>query len=155
METHKEMHQPTETRIAPTGHRPDGQGPEASGTPGVGFTDADAPPLPPQPETPAEWAEWERMAAPNRGLTLGRLVATPGALEALADAGVSPTRLLARHVRGDWGELDEEDRRANDRALLEGTRLLSAYTLPRTNEKVWVITEWDRSSTTILLPSEY
>jgi hypothetical protein len=51
--------------------------------------------------------------------------------------------------------VDTEDWRANERALLEGTRLLSAYELPRTGETVWVITEWDRSATTILLPTEY
>src|SRR5579862_40977 len=76
---------------------------------------------------------------------LGWIVATPGALNALVEAGVSPTALLRRHVTGDWGELDEEDRAANNLALLTGMRLLSAYTLPKTNERIWIITEWDRS----------
>lgn len=85
---------------------------------------------------------------------LGRLLATPGALRALEAAGLSPLALVARHLRGDWGDLDADDRRANDDALRDGERLLSAYVLP-TGGKVWIITEWDRSSTTLLLPSEY
>jgi hypothetical protein len=86
---------------------------------------------------------------------LGQVMATPGALDALATADVTPLELLRRHALGDWGEVDAHDKQANDRALLEGTRLLSAYTLPITREKVWIITEWDRSVTTLLLPSEY
>ena len=85
---------------------------------------------------------------------LGRLVATPGALDALAKAGHTPLDLVARHAANDWGEVDRHDWKANDKALAEGSRLLSAYTLP-TKVKVWVITEADRSATTILLPSEY
>lgn len=83
---------------------------------------------------------------------LGQLLATPGALEAV------PTRELAdaleRHAQCDWGDLDPEDRQANDRALREGTRLLSAYTTTA-GVKFWIITEADRSATTVLLPSEY
>jgi hypothetical protein len=86
---------------------------------------------------------------------LGQLVATPGALAALEQANTSPAELVGRHLTGDWGTLDKEDWATNDRALREGTRLLSAYTLPSTGEKVWVITEWDRSVTTILRPDEY
>ena len=85
---------------------------------------------------------------------LGRTVATPGALGALALAGVLPQALLDRHARGDWGELDEEDRRANGQALSTGARLLSAYALPD-GVQIWVITEADRSATTLLLPEEY
>lgn len=85
---------------------------------------------------------------------LGRLVATPAALTALVVAKVSPWALLARHAHADWGDLDEHDRAANDLALTAGTRLLSAYRLPdRTT--VWVITEADRSATTLLLPDDY
>ncbi len=84
---------------------------------------------------------------------IGRVVATPGALEALALAGVEPHELLSRHAGGDWGELDAHDRRANGRALEDGTRLLSSY--PVGDGKVWIITEADRSSTCLLLPSEY
>lgn len=85
---------------------------------------------------------------------LGKLVATPGALEALADAGQSPMDFLGRHVRGDWGECCEEDRQANEDALRIGARLFSVYRTAQ-NVKIWVITEADRSSTCILLPEEY
>ena len=87
-------------------------------------------------------------------LSLGRVVATPGALRTLEEAGVSPASLLARHMNGDWGELSESDRQANEHALKHDLRVLSAYTL-RTGERIWIITEGDRSVTTILLPSEY
>jgi len=85
---------------------------------------------------------------------LGRTVATPGALEALKQAGQHPLQFLARHARGDWGELEPGDRRENDLSLKKGFRLLSAYKTSL-GERLWVITEADRSSTTILLPSEY
>ncbi len=85
---------------------------------------------------------------------LGVCVSTPGALEVLGLAGISPLSLLKRHVSGDWGELDAHDRRANEAALRHGTRLLSSYPLA-TGEKVWIITEADRSSTCLLLPEEY
>ncbi len=83
----------------------------------------------------------------------GRIVATPGALEVLALAGVEPHELLRRHLSGDWGELDAHDRRENARSLKHGFRVLSSY--PVGGQKVWVITEADRSSTCLLLPSEY
>jgi hypothetical protein len=85
---------------------------------------------------------------------LGRLVATPGALEALAESGQSPAFFLEKHVSGDWGEVDAEDGRANDQALVDGSRLLSAYKTLK-GDRIWVITEADRSSTCCLLPSEY
>jgi hypothetical protein len=85
---------------------------------------------------------------------MGQLVATPGALEKLNEAGQKPIDFLARHLSGDWGDLGEEGRRANDIAIAEGTRLLSAYRLD-TGTKIWIITEADRSSTCILLPEEY
>lgn len=85
---------------------------------------------------------------------LGRVLATPGALAALAECGQVADALLSRHVGEDWGDLDDFDRMANNWSLLSGGRLFSAYTL--TNDvKVWVITEADRSATTLLLPSEY
>ena len=87
-------------------------------------------------------------------LPLGQVLATPGALEALQEAEVQPATLLNRHQRGDWGELDADDKRLNDEAVDGESRILSAYTLP-TGVKVWIITEWDRSATTFLLPSEY
>lgn len=84
----------------------------------------------------------------------GQIVATPGALAALQKAGQQPCEFLARHGHGDWGELDEEDRQENQLSLERGFRLLSSYrTLA--NTKIWVITEADRSVTTILLPEEY
>jgi hypothetical protein len=94
------------------------------------------------------------MGARRVHFRLGQTVATPGALEALGQAGQLPFHFLARHARGDWGELCPADKRANDRALREGDRLLSAYKTS-TGERLWVITEADRSATTILLPSEY
>ncbi|HEV2294108.1 MAG TPA: hypothetical protein VGR35_09630 [Tepidisphaeraceae bacterium] len=84
---------------------------------------------------------------------LGRLLATPGVLDAAGDEDLMV--YLSRHARGDWGVVDDADKRANDRALKDGTRLLSAYVLRDGTTRVWVITEADRSATTILLPSEY
>jgi len=85
---------------------------------------------------------------------LGQTLATPGALAALTEANASPLTYLRRHVTGDWGDLGEEDRQANEQALLYGARLFSAYTLS-TATRLWIITEADRSSTTLLLPEEY
>jgi hypothetical protein len=85
---------------------------------------------------------------------LGQIVATPGTLKALTEAGDSPASFLRRHVVGDWGELDEEDRQENERSVSAGFRLLSAYSLS-TSIRIWVITEADRLSTCILLPEEY
>lgn len=82
---------------------------------------------------------------------LGQTLATPGALEALQNAGESPSTYLFRHVHGDWGMVGKEDAQANEDALRHGDRLLSAYTLS-TEERLWIITEADRSSTTLLLP---
>ena len=86
-------------------------------------------------------------------LPLGRVVATPGALQLLREAGEDPLHLLSRHASGDWGELDPHDRRENGLALKHGRRILSSY--PAGGGRVWVITEADRSVTTILLPEEY
>lgn len=85
---------------------------------------------------------------------LGRVVATPAALTLLKDAQVEPVTLLGRHVTGDWGELDPEDARANEAALADEARVLSSYPV-KGDEKVWVITEADRSVTTILTPHDY
>ena len=92
--------------------------------------------------------------APRPLFELGQIVSTPGALQALQEAGQDPAGLLARHVRGDWGDLGKEDKAENDLSVKQGFRILSAYRL-RTGVKVWVITEADRSATTLLLPSEY
>ena len=90
------------------------------------------------------------MTAP---LPLGRVVATPGALKLLSEIGEDPFDYLARHATGDWGELCAFDRRQNEIALREGYRVLSSYDFLA--ERVWIITEADRSVTTILLPEEY
>ena len=81
----------------------------------------------------------------------GRILATPGAIDTFGKLRLA--EFLGRHLSGDWGDLDAEDEAANERALKEGGRLLSAY---ETEEgKAWIITEADRSATTVLLPSEY
>lgn len=84
----------------------------------------------------------------------GQIVATPGALEALSDAGQTPLEFLRRHLMGDWGEVDATDAAENELALQEGYRLLSAYRT-KLGVKLWIITEADRSVTTLLLPDEY
>lgn len=86
--------------------------------------------------------------------SLGEIVATPAALATLDRHQTPPTVLIDRHVTGDWGNLCEEDRRANDRALREGMRILSIYQFDKA-DTVWVITESDRSSTCLLLPEDY
>jgi len=91
---------------------------------------------------------------PSAKFALGRTVATPAALEAFEETGEDPTPYLQRHNGGDWGELDEHDTHENQISLPHGFRLLSMYTL-NTGVKIWIITEADRSSTTILLPEEY
>lgn len=83
-----------------------------------------------------------------------QVVATPGALEAMKEAGDEPTLYLLRHQTGDWGDLEEEDKAENDFSLGRALRLFSAYHL-KDGTKIWIITEADRSATTILLPSEY
>jgi hypothetical protein len=85
---------------------------------------------------------------------LGQIVATPGALEALAAAGQMPDEFIIRHVIGDWGSLPPEDIQENEFSLKHGLRIFSSYVLS-TKEKLWVITEADRSVTTLLLPHEY
>jgi hypothetical protein len=81
-------------------------------------------------------------------------VATPAALDALQAAGVDPLALLARHVTGDWGDVDAHDAQENEFSIGRHLRILSAYALPD-GVRVWVLTEADRSVTTILLPEEY
>ena len=85
--------------------------------------------------------------------SLGRLVATPGAIAHLAEHDLSPLQLIARHSRGDWGDLGVSDKKLNDQAITDGSRILSAFVVA--GEKLYVITEWDRSYTTVLLASEY
>jgi len=85
---------------------------------------------------------------------MGHPVVTPAAQSMLEQAGISPTALLGRHVRGEWGELAIADVASNELALLIHRRLLSSYVIPG-GGKVWIITEADRSVTTILLPEGY
>ena len=94
---------------------------------------------------------------------LGQLCNTPGAQAVLQRYQVNPFQLIGRHVRGDWGDICKEDAQTNEEALREGARIFSVYVLPPplsesetlTPVKVWLITEADRSVTTLLLPEEY
>lgn len=99
---------------------------------------------------------------------LGRIAATPGALALLERQGFSAAALLARHAHGDWGDVCAEDRATNELALAQGMRLMSVYRLVDAEKlaampvpqrarlpTVWIITEWDRSYTTLLRPDEY
>ena len=94
------------------------------------------------------------VALKNPLFQLGQVVATPGAIDALAEAQTSAWALLSRHVSGDFGEVDAEDWQANLSAINDDARILSAYTL-KTGERLWVITEADRSSSCVLRPDEY
>jgi len=89
----------------------------------------------------------------------GQIVATPCALDAIREAGQTPHEFLVRHLSGDWGDLDQEDRSLNDAAVIDGRRILSAYTT-RKGERFWIITEASDDqgrclATTILLVSDY
>ena len=90
---------------------------------------------------------------------LGQTVATPAALAALSDSGQTPALFLDKHCDGGWGEVCNDDKGLNDQALVDGSRLLSAYRTLK-GVKIWVITEaaddeGKRAATTIILPSEY
>ncbi len=84
----------------------------------------------------------------------GQIVMTPGAVEAFATNEQQPMDFIRRHLMGDWGEVDDQDRAANDWALISERRILSAYSL-KDGTKVWAITEASREVTTLLLPSDY
>ena len=86
-------------------------------------------------------------------LSLGHVMATPGALDVVRAHGLDIVGLLHRHRSGDWGDLSDHDARSNDHAVVHGARVLSSY--ETTGGKLWIITEADRSATTVLLPSEY
>lgn len=90
----------------------------------------------------------------RRTFTLGQIVMTPGAASAFAAADQHPFPFLARHQRGDWGEVSAEDAAENDFSLTHGFRVLSAYAL-KDGTRIWTLTEADRSATTILLPEDY
>jgi hypothetical protein len=86
--------------------------------------------------------------------SLGQVVATPNALAALEEAEQNPFEFLQRHQSGDWSEMVQEDQEENQRAVKQGLRVFSSYKLS-TGQKLWVITEWNRQVTTLLLPSDY
>jgi hypothetical protein len=92
------------------------------------------------------------MSTQQARFSLGRVVATPGALEALAEAGQSAIEFIRRHQSGDWGCLSDEDKRENEFSVDKELRIFSAYHTAK-GEKIWIITEADRSVTTVLLPS--
>lgn len=92
------------------------------------------------------------MTPPLAKFRLGRIVATPGALELLTREEI--WRAIGRHQSGDWGELSAHDRQENEYSLTHELRLLSVYHA-ESGTKFYVITEADRSVTTILLPEEY
>jgi hypothetical protein len=106
------------------------------------------------------WYPWRRFWVSNSIwphaplFPLGRIVATQGALRTLERAEQSPIEFLDRHATGDWGELDAEDKGENAFSARYGFRILSAYTTSA-GEKLWIITEADRSVTTFLTPDEY
>ncbi len=83
----------------------------------------------------------------------GHIVTTPGALDLLTKFNIDSCALLRRHLTGDWGVLSEQDAKENELSLQHSFRIWSSY--PVGDDKVWVITEADRSTTTLLLPSEY
>lgn len=91
---------------------------------------------------------------------LGQLVATPAAMEALSESGVDIIELVQRHIGKDWGDLSDEDKRQNDDALHNGSRILSAYILPDSDARIWIITDaadedGKRAATTVMLSAEY
>jgi hypothetical protein len=102
-----------------------------------------------------DWtADQVKRLTPRALFPLGQLVATPGALDAIWRNGAGAWTYLSRHVTGDWGELSAADKAENELSVREGFRIVSAYILTD-GTKVWIITEADRSATTILLPDEY
>lgn len=89
---------------------------------------------------------------PMAKFRLGHIVSTPNALARLSDEDILTG--IQRHQAGDWGDMDDHDRLANERALAEGTRLLSVYHAAN-GTKFWLITEHHRRTTTVLLPEDY
>lgn len=95
--------------------------------------------------------------------SLGQVVATPAALQTLERLGKSVLEFIERHIRGDWGDLSEDDKQANEDALVDGSRILSSYVLEGEGDdavKLWIITEaeddsGDRVATTLMLADEY
>lgn len=92
---------------------------------------------------------------PKSLFPLGQVVATHGALDLLDRSATNAFALLQRHQAGDWGDIHPDDVTANREAVQHGFRILSSYPLGTQAERLWIITEADRSVTTLLLPSEY
>ena len=86
---------------------------------------------------------------------LGRVVATQDAVDAMKENNVNITELLIKHAGGDWAMLSDEDRLENEHSVKNGWRILSSYPINKSGDKVWIITEADRSSTCVLLPKDY
>lgn len=87
--------------------------------------------------------------------SLGKIVMTRGVADLVTDGKIDILPLISRHAAGDWGDVCRHDQRLNDDAVTSGQRVFSCYRVSPEVGKVWVITEWDRSYTTILLPNEY
>lgn len=87
--------------------------------------------------------------------SLGKIVMTRGVADLVSDGKVDIVALLSRHANGDWGDVCQHDQQLNDYAVTSGSRILSGYKISQEVGKVWIITEWDRSYTTVLLPGEY
>jgi hypothetical protein len=109
---------------------------------------------------PEDKSEKDVIAVSKPLFKLGQVLATPGALEKLEQADQNVWEFVSRHVAGDWGVVSADDKAANDEAVKDGSRILSAYLLKDGKTKVWVITEAEddhgnRAATTLLLPSEY
>lgn len=88
-----------------------------------------------------------------RRFSLGKIYVTPGAAKLLARQGKLADDYISRHLRCDWGDVIDDDKAMNDAAVSSGDRIVSSYVVG--DDKIWVITEWDRSATTVLLPEEY
>lgn len=106
-----------------------------------------------KPQATAPIANQAPQSAPL--FPMGKIVATPAVADHFAIHGISPLEYLSRHVRGDWGDVPPQDAAANQASIERGTRILSSYKVTSSETTVWVITEADRSSTTLLFPSEY
>lgn len=108
-------------------------------------------------QLPVPTSQWDCGLFTSKGYFLlfptGRLLATPTALDHLTGSGVDTLNIIRRHTSGDWGDIHPDDRHLNDQAVRNGSRVLSAYRIG--TELIYVITEWDRRATTILLASEY
>lgn len=89
----------------------------------------------------------------QRLFALGQVVSTPNALAFAQKNQIDLGQLLTRHQTGDWGDLEDEDKESNEEALNNDTRIFSSYSIAE--DKIWIITEADRSFTTLLMPSDY